>query len=187
MLTVAIKLCEKGTESAAAMGLLETVCKESGVVFGKKKICRTKKGKPCFADGSPKFSIAHTAGVACCAVQCEHPSDLSKYKDIVTYTLESDPDSEVGIDIEAADRKVTSPTTLAFRRFSGAERKAAKTERDIIFIWTRKEALLKYTGEGLSGLRSCDSCALPYGTETDTRTIELTGREYFISVCRKTK
>ena len=55
-------------------------------------------------------------------------------------------DSSLGVDIENlrnVDLKIA-------RRFCEAEQNYIKTEKDFFFAWTRKEAFIKKTGEGLS-------------------------------------
>lgn len=97
------------------------------------------RGKPALpADAAERtrlsFNLAHTDGlVACCVAR----------------------DADVGIDVEAIDRRV-DPRRLAARFFSRAE--VAELERcpeplrhiRFIEIWTLKEAYVKALGEGLS-------------------------------------
>ena len=94
-------------------------------------------GKPC-VKGRPdiQFSLAHTGRWAVCAVDS----------------------SPVGVDAEV----IRPNMTAVAKRFYTAEeqywidRMPGQEERDRAFarIWTRKEAYLKYTGQGIGGLAS---------------------------------
>jgi 4'-phosphopantetheinyl transferase len=97
-------------------------------------------GKPFIENSIPgesplSFSLSHTRGVVACAVA---------------------DGTEVGIDVECADRTV-SPLEIADRYFSPEEalqlRKYSESERRVRFaeLWTLKEAYLKAVGVGLSG------------------------------------
>ncbi len=89
------------------------------------------QGKPALQDG-PFFNLSHSGGLACLAVQ---------------------DDFEVGVDIEAM-RPVEGD--IAARFFSAAENKALKALPDadrtdgFFRCWTRKEAVIKALGGGLS-------------------------------------
>jgi 4'-phosphopantetheinyl transferase len=93
-----------------------------------------EKGKPFFPDFSDfKFNITHGGNIVAVAF-CNH--------------------HEVGIDVEANDRKVNP--TIAERYFTPAEtaflQKIPTEQRLYAFLrlWTIKEAYLKMTGDGLS-------------------------------------
>ena len=91
----------------------------------------TGRGKPFFPDSPVHFSITHTPRHVFCA-------------------LSSVP---VGIDAEEADRKIS--LRLADKILSPAEKArfagAADPRRALLTFWVLKEALVKYTGEGLRG------------------------------------
>lgn len=96
----------------------------------------TPRGKP-ELDPNPSglhFNLAHSAGLALCAIARDLP---------------------LGVDIERLDREVEFQQVAA-RFFSPAEAAAITAlppaDRRAAFFrcWTRKEALLKATGEGLS-------------------------------------
>lgn len=96
-------------------------------------------GKPYVRGGGIQYSLSHTRGAVCVGF-----SD----------------GSEIGVDIERADRKV-SPA-LYGRVLSDNERAAVKSDRDMIKCWVRKEAFLKRMGIGLaSELRGVDTTVLP--------------------------
>ena len=88
------------------------------------------------------FSVTHTGNLWCCCVS-DHP---------------------VGIDAEFWTRQVTNPGKLAGRFLTAEEQKyffAGNDNEDqrnrLLYLWTRKEAYLKYTGEGLYGLSRAPS------------------------------
>lgn len=99
----------------------------------------TPKGKPfCPLKGAPDFNLSHAGGWVVLAM-CRKGA--------------------VGVDIEDSRRNVDA-VKLAARYFSAAEQEAvAKGAADAFFeIWTRKEAYLKATGEGIrSDLKQLDT------------------------------
>jgi 4'-phosphopantetheinyl transferase len=96
------------------------------------------KGKPEIADAqnsySLRFNLSHSSGLAVIAVSSG---------------------SAVGVDIERFDRKIDC-LEIARRFFSMRERQAllaipaSGRQRAFFACWTRKEAFLKATGEGIS-------------------------------------
>jgi 4'-phosphopantetheinyl transferase len=98
-----------------------------------------RNGKPGLAGESPaglRFNLAHSCDAVVVAVACGR---------------------EVGVDIEAL--RYPAPDTGAFRAFFSPRELAlievceGRARADAFYrTWTRKEALLKATGEGLSGL-----------------------------------
>ena len=103
-----------------------------------------ERGKPALNDPHVDFSITHTEGLVLCAVaRGESP--------------------RVGADAEAIVRIASLPIEqLCARWFTDAERaefQAAPNAEQFARIWTRKEALVKYFGTGLSDLRGADTSA----------------------------
>jgi 4'-phosphopantetheinyl transferase len=84
----------------------------------------SEKGKPEFEPSNVHFNISHSANYVACAIA----------------------DSPVGIDIEGG-RKVNR--SVAKRYFTEEEIESIHSDEDFFKIWTFKEALGKYTGEGL--------------------------------------
>ena len=126
-----------------------------------------QNGKPFLRDVGVDFSISHTGGAVFCAVS----------KDAE--------DGKIGLDAEDMGRSPElRPETLAKRWFSQAEREIFEKNntREAFFgIWTRKEALVKQSGVGLSGLREADSVALVQEGERFFQTLHKD--EFLISVC----
>lgn len=94
-------------------------------------------GKPVLADAALEFNHAHTDGLALVAVARGTP---------------------VGIDVERTGRRADGGA-IADRFYSEEERGFLgnqPTEAAFLEIWTRKEAVLKATGEGIAGgLKEC--------------------------------
>lgn len=91
-------------------------------------------GKPSLATSGPRFSTSHSHGIALFAIA---------------------PDIEIGCDIERLDERI-DPDRTAERLFTPHEvralRRASPEDRRQLFFqcWTRKEAVLKALGTGLS-------------------------------------
>ena len=108
----------------------------TGVAAAEMRFRYTARGKPELDPnpGALHFNLAHSDGLALCAVARNLP---------------------LGVDLERLDRAVECQQ-IAERFFSPAEAAAiaalpAASRRAAFFrCWTRKEALLKATGEGLS-------------------------------------
>ena len=65
-----------------------------------------------------------------------------------------------GIDCENTERIMKNPDKIMCRFFTENERQYILSQKDknsaFLDIWVKKEAYVKYTGEGISGLCSCD-------------------------------
>lgn len=116
--------------------------------------------KPYLADGSLYFSVSHSGDIVAIAVA----------------------DTEIGLDVE----RYPDPDRLriADRFYHPRERLAVEGAGDRVSaftcIWTRKEAYLKMTGEGISAdLSAFDTTAPPLSEQLCT--VDLDG--YSLSVC----
>lgn len=76
--------------------------------------------------------------------------NISHCEDLIAVAVSKRP---VGVDIEIL-RDVN--LEIAGRFFSEKEIRFSKTSRDFLYVWTRKEALLKKTGEGLKNISKAD-------------------------------
>ncbi len=119
--------------------LLEKVLKERCGVADPSVVREDGVRPVLLGTSGPFFSVSHTDNVWVCAVS----------------------ERNVGIDIEKATKQVINPRALAVRFFDEYEAECvlrSETEADLarcfLYCWTRKEALLKYTGEGLKGLKN---------------------------------
>ena len=125
------------TQSLAGLWLLA----QAGEVG---ELCYGERAKPTLNDPHVDFSITHTEGLVLCAVaRGESP--------------------RVGVDAESRIRIESLPMErLCARWFTDAEQaqfQAAPTAEQFARIWTRKEALVKYFGTGLSELHTADTVA----------------------------
>ncbi|MBQ9760928.1 MAG: 4'-phosphopantetheinyl transferase superfamily protein [Clostridia bacterium] len=100
----------------------------------------TENGKPYLTAPDRAISITHTQTHAFCAI--------------------SDSDGEIGLDAEDLGRLTAKETAaLAARWFTASERaelEKSLTEEAFLSIWTRKEAQVKQSGEGLRAIRTTD-------------------------------
>lgn len=100
-------------------------------------------GRPCLVGADLDFNITHTDRAVFCAIARKAE------------------DGRVGIDAERVDRVSTLRSmALAERWFTGEERRIfakSPTPETFLSVWTRKEALVKWTGEGMRALRSEDT------------------------------
>ncbi len=114
------------------------------------RLCYAMGGKPDLDNSLLSFGITHTEDWVFCALS------LSKAGETV---------SPIGLDAESLLR-TSSKRSDAFveRWFSLAERdvyRSSPTSETFLRIWTGKEALVKYTGAGLSALSKADTFCLP--------------------------
>lgn len=77
-------------------------------------------------------------------------------------------DKEFGIDAEKSDRKMARRDGVMKRFFTESEcaliESAGDKDKAFLDIWVKKEAYVKFTGMGLSGMKDCDVTQL-YGFE----------------------
>ena len=126
--------------------------------IGEKPITLGEHGKP-YADGC-FFSVSHSGRIAAIAVD----------------------DTELGMDVEQLPDE--SRLKIAGRFYHPAERQYVKQAEDpcraFCEIWTRKEAVLKMTGEGIStDLTAFDTTSESLKAQLFTTAIE----DYCLSVC----
>ena len=123
-----------------------------------------ENGRPYFEERTCDFSITHTQNhVFCAIIHGEEPLCI-------------------GIDAEDLDRpELSNFAELAARWFAEGEQKRflqSPTKETFLRIWTRKEAYVKYTGEGLRGLKAADTAAA-----SDVCFFDLCRGTILISVC----
>ena len=125
--------------SLSALSLLHRAGGEGTLVYG-------ENGRPYFCDRMCDFSITHTQNHVFCAV------------------IEGEEPTRIGIDAEDLERPdFSNLDEMAARWFSQNEQKAflaSPTKETFLRIWTRKEAYVKYTGEGLRALSQIDTVVL---------------------------
>lgn len=138
--------------SLAAGLLIRRAIGESPIIFG-------EHDKP-YAESDVFFSVSHSGRVAAIATD----------------------DAEVGLDIEQLPDE--SRLKIADRFYHPRERKYVNGSQDpcraFCEIWTRKEAVLKMTGEGIStDLTAFDTTVLPLSAQLYTSALD----GYCLSVC----
>lgn len=160
MLIVYLQPISQEKQSLAAHDLLAKAWKDC-FLSPMPAIARSALGKPYFAGNPVYFSLSHTAGAVLC-VLCSQP---------------------IGADIERlrpySDRLVHRVLSPEEHRFWQA---SANKELTFFCLWTRKEAYLKWTGEGLYGLPACPSVHendLPGGLQIST----FWDKHYALSLC----
>ncbi len=106
-----------------------------------------ENGRPFFEEHTCDFSITHTQNHVFCAILNAEDKTM-----------------RVGIDAEDLDRaELLDIPNMVARWLSNGERElyaASPTSETFLRIWTRKEAYVKYTGEGLRGLQKADTATL---------------------------
>ena len=146
-----------------------------------KLICKTDKGKPYIKGSDFDFSLAHTDTVAIAAV-C---GNGRKAEGLIR--IDEDV-SKIGIDIEAEERRLDSKSIklISEKFFSEKELDYVKPgfcgeSQRFLEIWTRKESIVKATGEGLSAIHNADSFsdAVKY---LKTKHLFINNKKYIISV-----
>lgn len=69
-------------------------------------------------------------------------------------------ENNFGIDCEKCDRIVERSSAIMKKFFTDAERKYVSESEDagaaFLDVWVKKEAYVKFTGEGISGMSGCD-------------------------------
>ena len=100
-------------------------------------------GRPYFSNRMCDFSITHTQNHVFCAI------------------IDGEEPTRIGIDAEDLERaELLDISNMVARWLSNGERElyaASPTPETFLRIWTRKEAYVKYTGEGLRGLQKADT------------------------------
>ena len=133
-------------------------------------LCKGKNGKPFFADFPLEISVSHTDALVLCA-----------------FTEKEKGAHSLGIDAEVVPNTESYQSLVRIaKKYFEAEPLAAELFDDIsenefcdlfTLLWTKKESLVKMTGEGLGGLKrafSLNALQKSYFLRSD--------RKYYISV-----
>lgn len=148
----------------AALWLLQTLGARTGLPVDL-PIQTTNHGRPFFAaEDAPDFNLSHSDKLAACALG----------------------DCRVGLDVQAELARI-EVEGLAARFFSEREQaRLAHAPREFFFeLWTQKEALGKWLGEGLVPLlkKDTDALAAQHGVRLFTERFFVDGQAYTLSVC----
>ena len=142
----------RAKESLAGILLLQAALREHKIPLKGKRVARSPSGRPFLPETKTDFNITHTAGLAICAFVCGGEDEIP----------------QVGVDAERMlARSQETMRRIAVRWFLPGEQelfRLRETEECFLTIWTGKEAMVKRTGEGLSGIRRADTTLpLPSG------------------------
>ena len=113
-------------------------CKEFSLSDYQGRVLRTCLGKPYLENNFLHVGVTHTDNIVIGAVDF----------------------SPLGIDCESKTRVMKTKERIMNRFFTDNEREWIKSNSDtdtaFLHMWVKKEAYVKFTGEGISGLCSCD-------------------------------
>ena len=127
-------LGHRGTDGRAeAWDLLRRALGEAFGLESLPAVERLERGKPWFpARPDLRFNLSHSGPYSLCAVG----------------------EREVGVDIEAVRPRAPglAPRALSDGEYHWYEARGGRLE-DFYTLWTRKESLAKYTGEGIADVR----------------------------------
>ena len=162
----------RDAQSAKARGLLADITKKLGIAPS--PILKTDKGRPYFKDlPLVDFSIAHTGGLAVCALWQTSGAPLPR----------------VGVDVEHLTRFDGQKITAFVARFFGTyERRFVFDAKDqaaaFTEVFVQKEAYAKYQGDGLGAhLSRTDTCAPDFEATHGVRFHARREGDFFISLC----
>lgn len=135
-------------------------------------LCYEDSGRPSLAGADVDFSITHTDGLVLCAVARSDKGIPPR----------------VGVDAESVNRTRSLPVEkLVARWFTEREQaqyRLAPSAEQFTRIWTRKEALVKYRGTGLSALHTADTVATE---KSGIRFTEYRVESVIVTVCHSEK
>lgn len=157
------------------------LCKAFGIINADSAVLISDVGKPCIKDFDVDFSVAHAENAAVAAA-------CGKGMQIEGAVCIDKAVSKIGVDIEWADRPVSrkSMALISGKEFSIREREyvAAGTVGDtqrFLEIWTKKESIVKATGQGLKAIGTADSLDGSYKF-LETRHIVIGDKTYIVSI-----
>ena len=134
------------------------------------RLAYTTAGRPYLLDGEAECSITHTEDWIFCAV---------------AHAVSREPAPRIGVDAENGQRLPTPRLeALSSRWFSPQEQRLFLEDPSsftFLRIWTRKEALVKWTGQGMAGLRTADT--IRAGEDLALAFAEYTVEGTLVSLC----
>ena len=132
----------RAAEHQGGRALLLATLEELGL--SDPKVALEPSGKPYLEDSSLHFSLAHSDGLCVCAVS----------------------DKRIGVDVESLrPMDIRSIERLSRRMFTPEEQRrlAESGFASEVFLttWVQKEAIVKRSGVGITGLRAADTAVAP--------------------------
>ncbi len=164
-------------------------------------LCKSERGKPFFADLPLEISVSHADALVCCAFleksDCTKKSVSLESDASAEASLESDASAEgspfpfyLGLDAQQvpSEEKHNSLRRIAERFFKDdafyAELLKSPTPKEFCdaftLAWTKKESLVKMTGEGLGGIKK--EPLIPYRQKSYSLFTDGKKRKYYISL-----
>lgn len=166
------RLAARAAQSAAARGLLLNVTEKLGIKPS--PILKTEKGRPYFKDlPLVDFSLAHTDGIAVCAL----------------WQADGELSPRVGIDVEHITHFDSKKISAFAARFFGTHERsyvlAAKDQAAAFTeVFVKKEAFAKYRGDGIGAHFShTDTYAPDFEATHGVCFHAARDGDYFISLC----
>lgn len=139
----------KADTDAMILASVDAFCREKQKKPYNGKILRTTLGKPYLEEDYLYIGVTHTDDLILISVSCKAH----------------------GIDCEYSHRKVNNPERIMNRFFTEDERFFITSKDDtnsaFLDVWVRKEAYVKYTGKGISGMKDCDVTKINGFTKTE--------------------
>lgn len=161
---------EKAVGSLTGILLLQHALEQMGISPEGHSMEYALYGRPSLLLPQVDFNISHTDGLTVCAVEFEPNSHSPR----------------IAIDAECANgRTGKSMKRIVSGWFSKQEKELFSkepTEECFLKLWTAKEALTKWTGDGLSALCRCDSTQPPAGCSLTVYTLQNTT----VTLCHRT-
>lgn len=133
-------------ESLSALVLLASLLKKAGADTHTLSLLREESGRPFFKESALDFSISHSRGIVAVAL-----SDSGR----------------VGIDIEAAEIDAKKAAQIS-RRYFGRDEEISP--RELLRLWTEKEAVAK-----LYGIPLADFLSMETPTQVNLSQFEIAG------------
>ncbi len=152
------------------------------------KILIGKNGRPYIENGTFDISLSHSKDAVAVAITVSsHFPDYSA-DGVILFKLDIDAKA-VGIDIECkSERNERRCLSVAQGFFGEAEFSKIRNSQDkvatFLKFWTKKEAALKLTGEGIAGLRGLAD-NMPRDIMLTEKQINISGDTYFLSLATK--
>ena len=133
-------------------------------------------GKPYIKAAAFDFSYAHTKN----AVVTAAVGNGKNKEGLICIDINA---QKIGVDIEPADRELKNKDIIIEKLFSEKEKEYVRTNKNRRFleVWTKKESILKATGEGLSGFSKTDTYSFN-GKYIDTKYVNIGDKEYIVSL-----